>query len=294
MKMNFIRFTLTLGFILLFGNVVFSQVTTSGMNGSVSDEQGERLPGATVVAVHQPSGTQYGTITNTEGRFNLQGMRPGGPYQVEVSFVGYSKGTYTDIRLYLGETFVLDIVLTESTVDLGEVLIVGRKASAFQTDKTGATTNISNEQMNAMPTINRSIQDIARISPYANGMSFAGGDGRSTNFTVDGANFNNNFGLGANLPGGGNPISLDAIEEVQVVIAPFDVRQTNFIGGGINAITKSGTNTFRGSAYTYLPTRICGAIKSVMLISANATKNREKHTVQPWVDQSSKTNYSFL
>lgn len=250
MKMNLIRFTLTLSFILLFGSFVISQVTTSGMNGVISSEQGERLPGATVVAVHQPSGTQYGTITNAEGRFNLQGMRPGGPYQVEISFIGYSKGTYTDIRLYLGETFVLDVALKESTVDLGEVMVVGR-ASAFQTDKTGATTNISNEQMNAMPTINRSIQDIARISPYANGMSFAGGDGRSTNFTVDGANFNNNFGLGANLPGGGNPISLDAIEEVQVVIAPFDVRQTNFIGGGINAITKSGTNTFKGSAYTY-------------------------------------------
>lgn len=99
--------------------------------------------------------------------------------------------------------------------------------------------------------MNRSISDIARLSPYANGMSFAGGDGRSTNFTIDGANFNNNFGLSSNLPGGGNPISMDAIEEVQVVVAPFDVRQTNFIGGGINAITKSGTNTFRGTAYTY-------------------------------------------
>jgi hypothetical protein len=250
MKMNLLRFVLTFSFLMFFGSAVFSQITTSGMNGTVSSEQGEKLPGATVVAVHQPSGTQYGTITNNEGRFNLQGMRPGGPYQVEVSFIGYSKGTYTDIRLYLAETFVLDVTLTESTVDLGEVMVVGR-ASAFQTDKTGATTNISNEQMTAMPTINRSIQDIARISPYANGMSFAGGDGRSTNFTVDGANFNNNFGLGANLPGGGNPISLDAIEEVQVVIAPFDVRQTNFIGGGINAITKSGTNTFKGSAYTY-------------------------------------------
>ncbi len=105
--------------------------------------------------------------------------------------------------------------------------------------------------MTSMPTINRSISDIARISPFANGMGFAGGDGRSTNFTVDGANFNNNFGLSSSLPGGGNPISLDAIEEIQVVIAPFDVRQTNFIGGGINAITKSGTNTFKGSAYTY-------------------------------------------
>ena len=130
-----------------------------------------------------------------------------------------------------------------------------------------------------MPTINRSIADIARLSPYANGMGFAGGDGRSTNFTVDGANFNNNFGLGSNLPGGGTPISLDAIEEIQVVIAPFDVRQTNFIGGGINAITKSGNNKFTGSAYTYFTNEICGAIKSEMLISEIAMKNQQTFMV---------------
>ena len=251
MKMKLLRLVFVFNLVLFLGFQAISQVTTSGMNGFVTSSKGERLPGATVVAVHEPSGTQYGTITNTEGKFNLQGMRPGGPYRVNVSFIGYSTKSYTDIRLYLGEAFVLDAVLDESTVDVGEVLVVGRKASAFQTDKTGATTNISNEQMTAMPTINRSISDIVRISPYANGLSFAGGDGRSTNFTVDGANFNNNFGLGANLPGGGNPISIDAIEEVQIVVAPFDVRQTNFIGGGINAITKSGTNAFKGSAYSY-------------------------------------------
>ncbi|MEX0987739.1 MAG: carboxypeptidase regulatory-like domain-containing protein [Bacteroidales bacterium] len=237
-------------FALLTGSI-YAQVTTSGMNGRVIDNNNDPMPGATVVAVHEPSGTQYGTITNTEGRFNLQGMRTGGPYLVEVSFLGYSKESFSNINLYLGETFTLNAVLNEGTVELGDVMIVGKKASAFQTDKTGATTNISNQQLTAMPTINRSIQDIARYSPYANGMGFAGGDGRSTNFTVDGANFNNNFGLGSSLPGGGNPISIDAIEEIQVVIAPFDVRQTNFIGGGINAITKSGTNTFKASAYNY-------------------------------------------
>ncbi len=245
---------LLMSFLMVFltGISVYSQVTTSGMSGTVSTESGEKLPGATVLAVHVPSGTQYGTITNNEGRFSLQGMRPGGPYKVEVSFVGYSTGTYTDITLFLGESFNLNTVIKESAVDVGEVMVVGSRPSKFGTSKTGATTNISNEQMNAMPTINRSISDIARMSPYTNGMSIAGGDGRSTNFTIDGANFNNNFGLSSNLPGGGNPISLDAIEEVQVVIAPFDVRQTNFIGGGINAITKSGTNAFKGSAYTYL------------------------------------------
>ncbi len=231
---------------------VHSQITTSGMNGTVVSEIGENLPGATVVAVHDPSGTQYGTVTNAEGRFNLQGMRPGGPYTVNISFVGYSTASYTDITLFLGESFSLNSEIKESAIDVLEVMIIGSKPSKFSTSKTGATTNISNEQLNSMPSINRSIADIARISPYANGMSFAGGDGRSTNFTVDGANFNNNFGLSSILPGGGSPISLDAIEEIQVVIAPFDVRQSNFIGGGVNAITKSGTNTFKGSAYTYL------------------------------------------
>lgn len=230
----------------------YSQVTTSGMSGKISGANNEPLVGAAVMAVHVLSGTQYATITNGDAIFNLQGMRPGGPYKVEVSFIGYNKGNYTDIRLSLGETFILNATLNESNVNVGEVLVVGVKASPFKTSKTGATTNISNEQMNSMPTISRSISDIARISPYTNGMGVAGGDGRSTNFTVDGANFNNNFGLSSSLPGGGNPISLDAIEEVQVVIAPFDVRQTNFIGGGINAITKSGTNKFKGSAYSFL------------------------------------------
>lgn len=245
------NFFMTLLLVFLTVTVVFTQVTTSGISGTVSTDSGEKLPGAEVIAVHVPSGTQYGTVTNNEGRYSIQGMRPGGPYKVEVSFLGYSKGTFTDITLFLGETLTLNAMITESAVDVGEVTVIGARPSKFGLSKTGATTNISNEQMSSMPTINRSISDITRMSPYANGMSIAGGDGRSTNFTVDGANFNNNFGLGSGLPGGGTPISLDAIEEIQVVIAPFDVRQTNFIGGGINAITKSGNNKFRGSAYTY-------------------------------------------
>lgn len=177
-------------------------------------------------------------------------MRTGGPYKVTISYVGYQSAVYSGITLQLGENYNLNVKLKESSETLDEIVITAAKTK-FNTEKTGATTNISSSQITSLPTINRSISDIARLSPYASDMSFAGGDGRSTNFTVDGANFNNNFGLSDNLPGGGNPISMDAIEEVQVVIAPFDVRQTNFIGGGINAITKSGTNTFKGSAYTY-------------------------------------------
>ena len=224
-----------------------AQVTTASMSGTVMF-QDEPVIGATVLAVHEPSGTNYGTITNVDGRFSLQGMRTGGPYKVTISYVGYQSAVYSGITLQLGENYNLNVKLKESSETLDEIVITAAKTK-FNTEKTGATTNISSSQITSLPTINRSISDIARLSPYASDMSFAGGDGRSTNFTVDGANFNNNFGLSDNLPGGGNPISMDAIEEVQVVIAPFDVRQTNFIGGGINAITKSGTNTFKG--YTY-------------------------------------------
>lgn len=225
--------------------------TTSFLSGRIIDEQQQAMAGATIVAIHEPSGTVYGATTNNQGLYNIEGMRPGGPYKVEVSFVGYAKRTFTEIFLLLGENTVLNADLSQTSTALREVTVIGSRTSKFNTTKTGATTNISGEQMVVLPTINRSISDMTRVSPYTNGMSFAGGDGRSTNFTVDGSNFNNNFGLSSNLPGGGNPISLDAIEEVQVVIAPYDVRQTNFIGGGINAITKSGTNTIKGTAYTY-------------------------------------------
>ena len=233
---------------LLLSSVMMSQVTTSSMTGRVTDDQGAVM-GATVIATHQPSGTTYGTTTNDEGRYNLPGMRVGGPYKVEVTFIGYGKNTTNNITIGLGAPYIHNVILTEENVSLDEV-VISSKRSKFSAEKTGATTNISNQELSIMPTINRSITDITRISPYANGMNIAGGDGRSTNFTIDGANFNNNFGLSSRLPGGGNPISIDAIEEIQVVVAPFDVRQTNFIGGGINAITKSGTNKFKGTVYT--------------------------------------------
>ena len=228
-----------------------AQITTSSMAGKVTIEAtGEEVIGATVQAVHEPSGTRYNAVTNATGRFSIQGMRTGGPYAVTVSYIGFQTKTLKGITLQLGETYNLAVWISEDTNELSEVVISG-KASKFAAEKTGATTNISNTQMMALPTVSRSISDIARVSPYANGMGFSGGDGRSTNFKLDGANFNNNFGLSSNLPGGGSPISMDAIEEVQVVVAPYDVRQTNFIGGGINAVTKSGTNTFKGTAYIY-------------------------------------------
>ena len=235
---------------LMAAATVSAQITTSSMSGQVVDTQGEDVIGATVRVTHKPSGTTYNAVTNVDGRWAIQGMRVGGPYEVKISYIGFAEKDFRGITLQLGETYNLNATMSEDVNELGEIVVVGN-GSKFAAEKTGASTNISNAQITALPTVNRSIEDIARLSPYANGMSLGGGDGRSTNFTLDGANLNNNFGLTDGLPGGGNPISMDAIDEVQVVVAPYDVRQTNFIGGGINAVTKSGTNTFKGTAYVY-------------------------------------------
>ncbi len=241
---------LLVALIISSATIIQAQITTSSMSGRVTDAEGAVI-GATVIATHTPSGTTYGTVTNVEGRFNLNGMRVGGPYTVQVTFIGYGAYTQNNITLSLGENYQMNVVLSEESLSLDEVLITASRTK-FSNEKTGAVTNITNDQISNLPTVNRSITDITRLSPYGgDGMSFAGTDGRTANFTVDGANFNNNFGLSDALPGGGNPISIEAIEELQVVIAPYDVRQTNFIGGGVNAITKSGTNTFKGSAYVY-------------------------------------------
>ncbi len=231
---------------------MMAQVTTANLAGKVTIEStNETVIGATVQAVHEPSGTRYAAVTNVDGRFAIQGMRSGGPYAVTISYIGFQPKTFKGIILQLAETYNLNAWLSEDATELSEIVVSG-KASKFAAEKTGASTNINSSQITNMPTVNRSITEVTRLSPYGgNGMSFAGADGRTANFTVDGANFNNNFGLSSNLPGGGNPISIDAIEELQVVISPYDVRQTNFIGGGVNAITKSGTNTFKGSAYIY-------------------------------------------
>jgi len=241
---------LALAITLLLITTIHAQVTTSSMSGQVNDAKGAVI-GATVIATHSSSGTTYGTTTNTEGRYNLNGMRVGGPYTVEITYIGYGKSTTKNIILSLGENYALNVALSEKTSTLDEVIVTATRTK-FTSEKTGAVTNITSSQITSLPSVSRSLLDVTRLSPYGgNGMSFGGTDGRTANFTVDGANFNNNFGLSSSLPGGGNPISIEAIEELQVVITPFDVRQTNFIGGGVNAITKSGTNTFKGSAYVY-------------------------------------------
>ncbi|WP_246000378.1 TonB-dependent receptor [Pontibacter diazotrophicus] len=231
----------------------WAQVTTSSINGSVQGVTGEPLIGATVRATHQPSGTNYGTTTNTEGRFNIPNARIGGPYQIEVSYLGFAPKTYNGIDLKLGQPYILNATLAEAGTELQEVVVNADRTSVFNSSKTGAATNISTRQLETLPTISRSIQDFTRTTPQANGNSFGGRDARFNSIQVDGANLNNNFGLSSSpMPGGGaQPISLDAYDEISVNIAPFDVRQSGFTGAGINAVTKSGTNTFKGTAYTF-------------------------------------------
>jgi hypothetical protein len=243
-----IAFLMTM--MLAFSLSIMAQITTSSMAGKVTVDAGETAIGATVQVVHEPSGTRYAAVTNANGLFAIQGMRSGGPYAVTVSYIGYQTRTFKGIVLELAETYSLHVELSENASELGEVVVSG-KASKFAAEKTGASTNINNNTIVNIPTVSRTITDISKLSPYANGMSFNGANARMSNFTLDGANLNNNFGLSSSLPGGGTPVSIDAIDEVQVVVSPYDVRQSNFIGGGINAVTKSGTNTFKGTAYVY-------------------------------------------
>ena len=244
---------LQLVFMTLISVGLHAQVTTSSMTGKITDNGGEELIGATVIATHIPTGTNYSTVTNVNGIFNIGNMRPGGPYRISVSYLGYTTENYENINLLLGQPFILDAKLKSETVTIDDLLVIASRSNILNSNRTGAATNISTNQINSLPTISRSINDFTRLTPQAQGNNFAGRDGRYNNIQIDGANFNNNFGLSDNpLPGGSaQPISLDAISEIQVNIAPYDVRQSNFTGAGINAITRSGSNTFEGSVYGF-------------------------------------------
>lgn len=233
--------------------VTQAQVTTSSVVGQVVDSQGEPLPGANIVATHEPSGTRYGAVSNLDGRYTIPNMRIGGPYSVQVSFIGFEPVSYTGMVLKLGEPYSLSTTLSDDSTELGEVIVTGSRTGELESNKTGTSTSISTKQLTDLPQINRSVTEFTRLTPQANGTSFAGRDSRYNNLQVDGANFNNGFGLSRNpLPGGNSqPISLDAIEQISVNIAPFDVTQSGFTGAGINAVTRSGTNTFTGSAYYF-------------------------------------------
>ncbi len=229
-----------------------AQVTTSSITGVVLSENNEPLPGATVVATHIPTGSKYVTISQAGGRFNIPNVTPGGPYTITATYVGSNKYQQTDITAPLGDKFDITINLTSSAAkELETVVISGTKSNIV---KTGASTNFNRTQIQNQPNIGRSITGLTKTSPQANGNSFAGMNYRYNNITIDGALFNNNFGRSGDglIPGGGvSAISIDALDQIQLNIAPYDVRQAGFVGGGINAVTKRGTNIFSGTLYGF-------------------------------------------
>ncbi|MCF8715272.1 TonB-dependent receptor [Joostella atrarenae] len=232
-----------------------SQVTTSNIKGVVTDSQGEPLPGASVVAVHTPTGTNYGGATNFEGRFNLLNLRVGGPYKLTISYIGFQSQEVTGVYLDLGQTSDFEIKLVDDSQQLGEVVVTGDSSGAFDADRTGAETSVGRRELTRLPTISRSAQDFTRLEPTSSSDgSFGGRNDQFNNFSLDGAVFSNPFGLDAATPGGqtdSQPISLDAIDQIQVSIAPYDVTQSGFTGASVNAVTKSGTNNFYGTVYGF-------------------------------------------
>ena len=232
-----------------------AQVTTSSINGKVVAD-GEEVIGATVTAKHVPSGTVYNAVTNIHGRYTIQGMRVGGPYEVTISYLGFRTEEIKNVQLALGEASTFNVNMQEDSKVLGEIVVTGKQGIGGS----GASTNFSLQQIENAPTVNRNIYDIAKLSPLVNvskygGISIAGTNNRYNSFQIDGVVSNDVFGLSSDgtngSQAGGNPISMDAIEQVQVVASPFDVRQSGFTGGAINAITKSGTNKFTGTAFGY-------------------------------------------
>jgi hypothetical protein len=230
-----------------------AQVTSSSITGTVKNAAGEIQPGATVKAIHQPTGTVSTVQTDRAGIYNIVNLIPGGPYSVVVTFVGFENIEQNDIRLQLGENLRLDLVFGQTkSAELETVTITGSRVPR----KTGAATSIGKEQIASLPTLSRGLSDFTRLTPQANGNSFGGANNRFNNITIDGAVNNDVFGLaGSGTPGGQagtQPISLDAISELQVVLAPYDVSYGNFTGAGVNAVTRSGTNNFEGSVYYFV------------------------------------------
>ena len=233
---------------------VFSQVTTSNIRGIIADDQAAPLLGANVVAVHGPTGTRYGAITNEDGRFNLLNLRVGGPYSIVVSYVGYKSHNEKGVFLTLGKTHNVKTSLLLASETLDEVILISDRSGTFGSGRTGAETSVGRRELTRLPTISRSAADFTRLEPSASGNSFGGRNDQYNNFSLDGAIFNNPFGLDSPTPGGqtgAQPISLDAIDQISVSIAPYDVTQSGFTGASVNAVTKSGTNEFHGTVYGF-------------------------------------------
>ena len=233
----------------------FGQVTTSNIKGLVLDENSQPLPGANVLAIHGPTGTKYGAAANFDGRYNLLNLRVGGPYTITISYLGYKEQSFTEVFLTLGNTLNLDVQMVPDSQQLDAIVVTGNTGTGtFGSDRTGAETSVGRRELTRLPTISRSAADFTRLEPTASGNSFGGRNDQFNNFSLDGAIFNNPFGLDAATPGGqtdAQPISLDAIEQIQVSTAPYDVTQSGFTGATVNAVTKSGTNEFHGTVYGF-------------------------------------------
>ncbi len=239
---------------LLIAVASLAQVTTGTIIGNVKDSKGATLTGASVEAIHEPSGSKYKTVSSGTGRFTLPGLRVGGPYKITISYVGLRTEVLSDVTIQLGEPSVIDVVMVETNSQLSEVVVSGvanRRGALISKDRKGAATNINSRLISTLPTISRNVTDLTRLVPQSNGLSFAGQDSRAINFTLDGSIFNNSFGL-SSLNGGQTnsaPISLDALQEIQINVSPYNLRDAGFTGASINAITKSGTNTLHGTAF---------------------------------------------
>ena len=245
--------------LLLFLSVVSfystAQVTTASVYGFIRDDKGVALPGATIAAIHLPTGAQYGVTTRSEGEYNLPNLRVGGPYTITISYVGYQNEVIENVFLSLGQKLPLTVTLQTNAQQLSEVQVRSNANDVLNNNRTGAQTNISNEQIRTLPTIKRSIFDYTRLNPMSGGDgSFGGRNSRFNNFALNGAIFNNPFGLDAATPGGqsdAQPVSLDAIDQIQVTISPYDITQSGFTGAAVNAVTKSGTNQFHGTVFGF-------------------------------------------
>lgn len=234
-------------------NLFAQGVTTASIHGVVTDNKGATLPGATIMVTHVPTGTVYSAATRADGRYNLANLRVGGPYTVKISFIGFKDYAEDNITLSVGQDLPLNVKLADNSTTLKEVTVAGAGGKVINSSRTGARETVTRAQIEALPTLNRSLQDYTKLTPSANGLSFGGRASTFNNITVDGALFNNSFGLSGTLGGQTNsqPISLDAIDQIQVDIAPFDVRQGNFTGAGVNTVVKSGTNQIKGTIYNY-------------------------------------------
>lgn len=242
------------------GITAFGQgTTTSNIGGKVLDENGGPLPGASVVAIHNPSGSEYGVVSNSEGFFRLANMRPGGPYTVSITFVGFQDFVKTEVYLQLGQTFTLNTSMSVDVIEIEGVTVVATRDEIFDGNRTGASTVISTRNIGNSPTVNRSIADFIRATPQStnavSGTSIAGMNNRYNSIYIDGAVNNDVFGLAASGTNGGqigiSAISVDAIDQLQVLVAPYDVTKGGFAGGGVNAVTRSGSNNIEGSAYYF-------------------------------------------